>query len=52
MGNGIARPIISDTLGHADPKSLDYYISADIEHLRECSLSIEGFPIREEVFRI
>ena len=52
MENGIARPIISDTLGHTDPKSLDYYISADIEHLRECSLSIEGFPVREEVFRI
>lgn len=52
MGNGIARPIISDTLGHTDPKSLDYYISADIEHLRECSLSIGCFPVREEVFRI
>lgn len=52
MGNGIARPVISDTLGHTDPKSLDYYISADIEHLKECALSIEGFPVREEVFRI
>lgn len=52
MGNGIARPVISDTLGHTDPKSLDYYISADVERLRECALSIESFPVREEVFRI
>ncbi len=51
-GKGIARPVISDILGHTAPASLDYYLSADIVHLRECALSIEGFLVNEEVFRI
>jgi integrase len=51
-GNNIARPIISDILGHSDPNSLDYYLFADMVHLRECALSIENFPINEEVFRL
>lgn len=49
-GNGIARPVISETLGHTAPKSLDCYLSADIQHLRECALSIEPFPVSKEVF--
>ncbi|MDO4292704.1 MAG: tyrosine-type recombinase/integrase [Eubacteriales bacterium] len=49
-GNGIARPVISETLGHTAPKSLDCYLSADIQHLRECALSIELFPVSGEVF--
>lgn len=49
-GNGIARPVISETLGHTAPKSLDCYLSADIQHLREYALSIEQFPVSEEVF--
>lgn len=48
-GNGIARPVISETLGHSDPKSLDCYLSADIQHLREYALSIEPFPVSGEV---
>jgi len=51
-GEGISRPVISETLGHADPSSLDYYLFSDIVHLRECALSIESFPLSEEVFRI
>lgn len=49
-GNGIPRPVISATLGHSDPDSLDHYLFADIRHLRECSLSIEDFPVRKGVF--
>ena len=45
--NDIDRAVISDSLGHSDPKSLDVYLSADIESLRECALSIECFQ-REE----
>ena len=48
-GNGIARPVISETLGHTAPKSLDCYLSADIQHLREYALSIKPFPVSEEV---
>jgi integrase len=48
----VARPIISDMLGHTDPCSLNYYLFADMVHLRECALSIENFPVKREVFRI
>ncbi|WP_277935059.1 tyrosine-type recombinase/integrase [Parablautia intestinalis] len=48
-GNGIARLVISETLGHTAPKSLDCYLSADIQHLREYALSIEPFPVSGEV---
>lgn len=51
-GNGIPRPVISATLGHSDPDSLDHYLFADIRHLRECSLSIEDFPVRKGVFEV
>lgn len=50
--SGIARPVISEILGHTDPNSLDYYLFADIKHLRECALSIAKFPVNEEVFNL
>lgn len=51
LGNGVPRPVISQTLGHTDPLSLDAYLHADLVHLKECALSIEAFPVSEEVFR-
>lgn len=48
----ISQPIISEVLGHEAPESLNYYLSADIVHLRECALSIEKFPVGEEVLCI
>ena len=50
LGKGISRPIISQALGHADPKSLNPYLHADFVHLKKCTLSIEKFPISGEVF--
>ena len=50
LGNGVARPVISQILGHADPDSLEPYLSADITHLKECALSIEQFPVDKGVF--
>ena len=50
VGGGVQRPVASAALGHEDPSSLDYYLSADLPHLRECALSIEAFPVREGVF--
>lgn len=50
--NGVARPVISDTLGHTDPSSLDCYLFADMVHLRECALSIADFPVSGEVFSL
>ncbi len=52
LSGGVPAPIISSTLGHADPCSLNPYLHADIAHLRECALSIERFPVDEGVFRI
>lgn len=48
--HGFSQPVISDTLGHSDPYAVNYYLSADIVHLRELALSIEPFQIKEEVF--
>lgn len=50
LANETPSPVISSILGHVDPTSLNPYIDADIEHLRECSVSIESYPIAEEVF--
>lgn len=45
--SNISRVVISDTLGHTDPLTLDKYLSADIINLRKCALSIEDFPVKE-----
>ena len=50
--NDIPRPVISATLGHADPDSLDHYLFADIAHLRDCAISIECYPVGKEVFSL
>lgn len=50
LGNGVPQPVISRILGHTSPASLDAYLSADFPHLKECSISIEHFPVLEEVF--
>jgi len=50
LGKGIPQPVISRTLGHSSPGSLEVYLSADFLHLKECSISIERFPVPEGVF--
>ncbi len=50
LQNGISRPVISQTLGHTAPNSLDPYLSADFLHLKALSISVETFPIYKEVF--
>ena len=52
VGGGVSRPVASAALGHEDPGSIDFYLSADMVHLRECALSIGDFPVREGVFEI
>ena len=52
MGNGIPQPIISRTLGHTSPDSLEPYLRADFVHLKECALSIEKFSVAEDVFTL
>jgi site-specific recombinase XerD len=50
LENEVAQPVISQTLGHTDPVSVQAYLNADIKHLRQCSLSIEDYPLNWEVF--
>ena len=50
LANETEAPVISSILGHRDPQSLTPYLDADIEHLRECALSIEQYPVAEEAF--
>lgn len=52
LESDVPTRVISDILGHLSPLSLNPYIDSDIKHLRECGLSIEGFPVRKEVFEI
>ena len=49
---GVQQPVISAALGHASPDSLDRYLSAEFKRLKECSLSIEAFPVRKDIFDI
>ncbi|MBP1920809.1 tyrosine-type recombinase/integrase [Youngiibacter multivorans] len=50
LGNGIPQAVISRTLGHTSPDSLEPYLRANFNHLKECALDISGFPVAEEVF--
>ena len=50
LGNGVPQPVISKTLGHTSPNSLESYLSADFTNLKECAISIEHFSVPKEVF--
>lgn len=50
LSNGVPQAVISNTLGHSAPESLEAYLSADFIHLKECALSIACFPVPEGVF--
>jgi integrase len=50
LNNDVPQAVISDTLGHAAPESVEAYLSADFVHLKGCALSIARFPVSEGVF--
>jgi len=50
LGKGVPTPVISHALGHTALDSIEPYLHADLTHLKECSISIEKYPVREEVF--
>lgn len=50
LGSEVETAVISRTLGHSSPESLDTYLDADFIHLKECALSIRCFPVKKEVF--
>lgn len=45
LEKNIPTPIISSTLGHTSPQSLETYLSTDFVHLKECALSVEDYPV-------
>ncbi len=49
LKNEIPQPIISQVLGHTSPTSLNFYLSADFYHLKQCALSIQQFENIKEV---
>lgn len=52
LANETEAPVVSSILGHKDPNSLSPYVDADVEHLRECALSVEKYPVAEEAFTL
>lgn len=51
LENNIPSAVISRTLGHTSPASVEPYLSADFRHLKECALSIEDFPMMPGVMQ-
>ena len=52
LAKGIPRPVISKAMGHTAPDSLEPYFYADFPNLKACALSMERYPVSEEVFLI
>jgi integrase len=50
LQSGVQQPVISATLGHSSPESLNPYLNAEFKRLKECALSIGDYPVRKEVF--
>ena len=42
LEKGIQIPVISKTLGHTAPDSINPYLHTDFVHLKDCSISIEN----------
>jgi integrase len=51
LENEVPQPIISNSLGHAHPASVEAYVIADLAHLKTCALGIDRFPVAEGVLR-
>lgn len=52
LENGVPQPVISQTLGHTAPESLEPYLRTDFVHLKECALSVELFPLAKGVLSV
>jgi len=44
-------PVISSILGHRNKDSAKVYLSTDLDHLRDCALSLVGIEIAQEELR-
>lgn len=52
LENGVPQPVISQTLGHTAPESLEPYLKTDFVHLKECALDVGQFPLAKEVLSV
>lgn len=52
LSRGVDCDVVSSIVGHASPESIKHYVDADIEHLRECSLGVQDYPISSKLFEI
>lgn len=52
LSRGVDCDIVSSIVGHTSPESIKHYADADIEHLRECSLSVQDYPILSKLFEV
>lgn len=52
LSRGVECEVVSSIVGHGSPESLKPYVDADIEHLRECAVSITGYPVADKLFDI
>ncbi|SHE81124.1 Phage integrase family protein [Mariniphaga anaerophila] len=52
LSHGVECDVVSSIAGHSSPESIKPYADADIEHLRECSISVAEFPVSNELFEI
>ena len=48
--NDIDMSVISSILGHKSPKTVEKYLSCDIELLRGCSISIADYPVTNLIY--
>lgn len=52
LSHGAECDVVSSIVGHSSPESIKPYADADIEHLRECSISVAAYPVPNELFEI
>jgi len=52
LSHGVECDVVSSIVGHTSPESIKPYADTDFEHLRECSISVEAYPINNKLFEI
>jgi integrase len=52
LSHGIECDVVSSIVGHTSPESIKPYADADIDHLRECSICVDAYPVTDKLFDI
>ena len=52
VGSGLQPIMATAALGHEDPGTVNRYLHADVEHLRECALDVSAFGIGKGAFDV